>query len=377
MTSRQPLRLLATLLGLTALAAGCVRLSEPERFVCNSDQDCASGQRCAYEGGYCVDDDYCDYDLPCGIGRHCEQERCVADECTQPTEGSDCSGFVCGGGVCETFCSSAYDCASGFHCDAGRCLAGAPQPNGKSCTTDAECSSNKCCLTGVGKTCADRCPAQSNEACMTAQDCASGNCCLIPQGTLVCSTVPCSEVPECLNDQHCSFSKVCMNQKCVFPPAPKDTGEPCTANPECATGSCVAGVCRGTSKQGDTCTLDVDCEAGRVCCESTSDYFEDKSCSELNRGCPGSIGAVCQFDFDCLSDNCNADYTGFCTKSCSTNAECGKSPWGVPNACETNGLGEKICFPGCTSSVQCHDELDTGFDCYDALDSNAKVCAAG
>lgn len=375
MTTWQSLRLLAALLGLVGLVAGCVRLSEPERFVCNSDADCAGDQRCPYVGGYCVAKDSCEFG--CDVGQHCENSRCVTDDCAPATEGSDCNGFRCAFGVCDTFCASASDCAINFHCDTGSCLPGAPRPNGSACTTDGECSTQKCCVTQMGKSCADRCPAAPNETCTTGPDCVSGNCCRIPQGMLVCSTVPCSEVPECLKNLDCDLYQVCMNQKCVTPPEPKGTGEACAASTECESASCVAGFCRGTAKQGDSCTLDVDCEGGRICCESTSDFFDDKTCGELNRGCPGSIGAVCDYDSDCLSDNCIADFTGFCSKSCTTNAECGTSPWGVPNACETNGLGQKICFPGCTTSFQCQSELDTDFDCYDALDSNAKICAGG
>jgi hypothetical protein len=170
---------------------------------------------------------------------------------------------------------------------------------------------------------------------------------------------------------------VCLEQKCKVPPPPKEPGEACKLGPECLSGSCVGGVCRGTAGEFDDCVVDVDCEARRVCCKSTSDFDEPNYCGKIDRGCAGSIGDVCEFDFQCIDENCNAAFTGFCTKACTSNADCGVSPWGVPNACETNGLGDKICFPGCTTSQQCWDNIQSNFDCYDALDSNAKICADG
>lgn len=141
---------------------------------------------------------------------------------------------------------------------------------------------------------------------------------------------------------------------------------------ECASESCVANVCRGVAAGGDACTSDSSCEADRLCCPDLFS-FGSSFCGELNRGCAGSIGDSCGYDYQCF-DRCNAG--GFCTKTCVSNAECGKSPWGVPNACETNGIGDKICFPGCTSSQQCYDNLDSTFYCWDALDSAGQICAA-
>jgi len=119
--------------------------------------------------------------------------------------------------------------------------------------------------------------------------------------------------------------------------------------------------------------MDVDCTSDRVCCQGL--YSSTKSCSQAGMGCPGTIGSACMTDSDCFGNNCNNGY--FCTQACTTNADCGTSPWGVANACETNGLGDKTCFPGCTTTQQCSDNLGADLQCYPALDSSAQICASG
>ncbi|HKO47316.1 MAG TPA: hypothetical protein VJV79_06315 [Polyangiaceae bacterium] len=96
-------------------------------------------------------------------------------------------------------------------------------------------------------------------------------------------------------------------------------------------------------------------------------------CSGGDGECAGGIGARCSADKDCLSGRCNDG--NWCTMSCTTNAECGVSPWGDNNACETNGLGERICFAGCSSDGECLSNLDARFYRCRAFDSAARICA--
>lgn len=373
--SKKGLRTLALALGLAWLAVGCVRLSEePDYFSCNSDADCESDQRCLYPGARCIDKNFCTFTSDCAPNHHCTDLRCKPDECTPFNADSVCNGYSCYGGVCETSCSRLGTCADGFHCEQSVCLPGAPLDNGQACTQNGQCSSGKCCAKPSGSVCTDTCAA-IDERCMLGQDCASGICCKRPGGASACSAVSCAAVPECISDDDCGL-QICVNQKCVPESVPKGAGEACTSGTECASGTCAGNVCRGTATQGDACTLDVDCEAQRPCCVNLSGFGDAKICGELDRGCPGSIGASCEFDSDCIDDLCIGDSSGFCSKPCTSSAQCGKSPWGVANACETNGLGDRICFPGCSSSQQCWDNLASDLECYDALDSSARICAA-
>jgi hypothetical protein len=372
MGSLRRLSLIGALQAAIWLAAGCVRLSEPETFVCQSNADRASGLRCAIPGKACVPQDYCTFEVPCPQGRHCAGEHCKIDECSSATEGSACSGFRCDSGACRSGpCTYWGDCNDAFHCDAGKCLPGASFKNGQGCTQGAQCQSGTCCAKPSGSVCAYRCPAVPDDSCMVAEDCLSGLCCEAPSGKLTCSAVPCDEAGKCSDDLDCEPGYFCVGEQCKEPGLP---GDPCMIDAHCSSKSCAANLCRGTAGAGRDCKVDNDCQAGRHCCEAPDDP-SDLTCGELDRGCPGSIGDLCEFDFECIDNDCIGNFTGFCSKPCTTNADCGVSPWGVPNACETNGLGNKICFPGCTSSEQCWDNLNTGLDCYDAFDSAGRICA--
>ena len=362
---------------LSALATGCVRLNEPDVYICQSNADCEAGQECKYEecrpAGFCEVDYECDGSgaIISSSGQICVNQRCAPAECT-PGNPADCQGYKCYGGRCEHACYTNSACEDGYHCSAESCVAGKLIANGGACTSNPDCESQACCPSVGGSVCAKSC-AISGEACTSALDCITGFCC---QGSFgggsICSAMACPPPPECNTSGDCPADKVCELGKCVLLPVGK--GKPCQMNEQCESGSCMAGVCRGTAGEGDDCDVDSDCQAKRLCC--TAPYLSSiRTCSEVDRGCPGSIGDACDFASDCLQDNCNGS---FCTKACTTNADCGTSPWGVANACETNGLGNKICFPGCQTTQQCTDNLDDfGLSCYEALDSAGRICAAG
>lgn len=371
MITARNLRTLAVVFG---LGIGCVRLNEPEHFVCNADADCEDDQKCGYSYDRCVAKDYCDSNISCTEGQHCAAQRCVVDECSSTTEAQSCNGYDCQSGVCRTSCGYSADCANGFHCELAKCVPGSPLDIGSACKQDYECQSGTCCQKPSGALCASSCEDVPDDSCAAAEDCLSRNCCKRPGGKYACSTLPCASVPECASDSDCASDESCQNEKCSERPPLKLNGETCKVGTDCRSGSCFKEVCRGTADYADPCKVDSDCTARRVCCQSPSDD-DKKTCSDLDRGCAGSIGDGCEFDFQCVENDCNGSYTGFCTKPCATNAECGVSPWGVPNVCETNGLGKMICFPGCTESKECWDNVSTSLACYDAYDSYAKICA--
>ncbi|HEY2407258.1 MAG TPA: hypothetical protein VGI10_14710 [Polyangiaceae bacterium] len=305
----------------------------------------------------------------------CQDGHCVPAECDSNNQATACHGFACDEGVCGTVCD-AFDgyqsgCAPGFHCDGFACVAGEALENGRACMTNGACLSQTCCAKPSGSVCTSTCSTPPTDACTTGLDCLSGNCCQGASGASTCSAVPCPATPECTIDANCASGLVCLKQKCTQPPG-KSAGSTCATNAECTSGSCVSGLCRGTAATGQACAADTDCLVARVCCQGISSSA--KTCSKVNLGCPGIIGGACQSNSDCIGGNCNVN---FCTKTCQVNKDCGTSPWGVPNACETNGLGNKICFPGCTTTQQCADNLSSIFQCLDALDSVALFCAAG
>jgi len=367
------LALLAYGLGAALLVTGCVRLSEPDQFICNSNADCDSGEKCLATS--CVSKTTCRDSGDCNEHERCANQQCVKNQCEYATAATDCHGQECEFGVCKLGCTHLSGCVSGFHCESNQCLAGDLLNDGQACSTDAACYSGKCCAKPSGSLCTTTCPAVPDDSCRTDLDCRSHYCCKQANGQSQCSDVPCSAVPECMSNADCGSGRVCFNQKCAEAPALKSVGESCNANSECQGQTCFGGVCRGYKGAGQPCTADAECETHRLCCANVY-ARESRTCGEVDRGCPGSLGDACELDLECLDKMCVGPYGGFCSKPCTTNADCGVSPWGVPNACETNGEGDMICFPGCTGNQECYDNLDTSFSCFDAFDSNAKICAA-
>ena len=181
------------LLASSWLASGCVRLNEPGSFICNSDADCDSGEKCSQRD--CVAKDSCAYDGDCGPREHCRGYRCVAVECEASTAALECGGYACLAGACAVGCNDNFDCASGFHCDARECVPGVPRANGISCTKGPECKSGKCCAEPSGSVCADECSPAPEGGCTASHDSASGFCCATSGGKNACSAAPCAPLP--------------------------------------------------------------------------------------------------------------------------------------------------------------------------------------
>lgn len=360
-------RLASVLLLPASLPLGCVRLSEPDHFTCESSSDCASGEKCL--NGGCVEESFCRGYFDCASGEYCDGLSCQKVECGYDNAASACGGFACQNGLCARECYFDSDCAKGFECHGSTCSQKKLLENGTSCISNGDCASNTCCQASSGSKCAAKCSAPG-DACTQASDCASGYCCA-NGGSSKCSAFICPPTNACSSTLDCPSNQVCTNLRCVDPPpAGLDPGATCVLHSQCKSQTCLLGICRGEGQQGSSCTQDFDCEQGRQCCASLASSSK-KACGALDSGCSGSIGDSCDSDLDCLDGDCNV---GFCTKPCISNDDCGNAPWGTANACETNGLGDRICFPGCTSSDQCTENLDYDFTCAGAYDSNAFIC---
>ncbi|MET0795379.1 MAG: hypothetical protein ABW061_27920 [Polyangiaceae bacterium] len=352
------------------LGSGCVRLSEPDVFTCNVDSDCDPGEKCSNQHE-CQSDSICSSDYDCRDSKICIDALCSPPLCTQTF--GQCGLFMCANGRCSTYCSGNLECNTGSACAFSRCVALGQLPNTTSCKTNTDCKSKNCCPRDGYSFCQDTCPKPNGASCNNASECASEHCCVDTGAqTTTCTDLPCSSIPECNTNTDCTSGEVCVAQYCQPPPVvvPGKNGSSCSTPEQCQSGSCKAGTCRGPA--GSTCTADTQCDA--VCCERGQPGTSGRQCSTAKGGCPGTIGAKCTANSDCLLNRCNSTW---CTKACSSNAECEVSPWGSYNACETNGAGDKICFPGCTTSDECQSNLDSSVLCYPALDSSVMVCAKG
>jgi hypothetical protein len=320
-----------------------VRLLEPDAFTCAQNTDCASDERCSGDRR-CVPKESCDSLNDCAFDQSCKNGKCVAAECYTGNAAA-CGAFRCSEyeRVCVTSCfSDAGDCQPGNVCKEQVCVPGLNLANGKPCTVDGDCASRVCCGPAGAKLCNGSC-GTSGESCTTGLDCSSGNCCMTPWGAHACGSLACVLL---------------------------GVGAACLRAEECLSGTCADGFCRGTAGYNEVCKTDSDCEAGRACCKNPY-ASESLRCGDLTNGCDGANGDSCSLggNSSCLSDQCLA-YT-LCTQPCKIDADCGISPWGTKNQCKKNGVGNLICFPGCTTENECHDHVDDFFSC------TSGVCSGG
>jgi hypothetical protein len=169
---------------------------------CGTDFDCATGVctagKCA--AATCTDfvTNGAETDIDCGGGT-CP--KCfVGDKCKV---GSDCLSNTCTSGVCAAAtCKDGVKNGSETDTDCGgttcsKCGAG------KICAINADCTANRCTSVGSGApTCVGACPNATKDGAETDVDCGGGSCAL-----------------------------------CAL-------GKSCSTGSDCASGACVAGVCR-------------------------------------------------------------------------------------------------------------------------------------
>lgn len=226
---------------------------------------------------------------------NCPSGCCAAGQC-QPSSATTCG---VGGAACQT-------CAANLACTSGTCV-------------DPSCSG---CVNNVGTcvTVAQQTSAQcgvNGAACMA---CPSGQTCV--QGT--CQSGSC-------NSSNCSGC--CANGIC---------------QPGSSTGACGIG--------GNACTA---CASGQSCqngsCQSTTSTGVGTACS-TNANCSAlGTGAVCKQS----TSSGNATYTsGYCTKPCTQQGECGTGAECYYLA--ELGEGGTFCYDLCSMTDLCRG---TGYEC--------------
>ncbi|MEO8183225.1 MAG: hypothetical protein ABI895_30705 [Deltaproteobacteria bacterium] len=327
--------------------------------------DCAGPcpARCG-EGQACTALDDCAPGLFCPEGAR----TCARISCRDAVRNGDEVGTDCGGSCppcpLETACTANQDCESGV-CRAGACAVQscddgilnqdeaaldcggscAPCPPGRSCQLAADCDSGVCDTRGCGNGVARCCqPARCNDRVRNGTeafpDCGNAQCGACPIGS------PCNGNAVC-------DSGLCQNGACRQPPCDDgqqngletdtDCGGPdpactrcalgreCNVTQDCATGSCVAGVCAncgngvqdgretdsdcggvcGPCGPGGGCLLDSECQSG-VCVDDSCCGGRDVDCTrcarELATGISCATGdaataPVCEAFLECLQDN--------------------------------------------------------------------------
>jgi len=293
-------------------------------------------------------------------------------------------------------CSAGYDCASGY-CNPGtlRC--------GSTCRTSADCTGGEDCL---GAVCVAACPSTiegyvcdgaSHVSCSVADDSFCGVCGCPASGTRCESGVGC--VPLSQVGQACDSDDECLSDNCSLynGVCRVAVGAACTsANcDQCITAT------NGFAYCSRECSYDGDCGAGQCLGDSTIGYFTcrppcstfaDPSCpgtckypsgggsTKLFCDCPsctisGSpriLGAQCDWDSDCASGDCLARHlsfsfynisSGFCTHTCSSDAQCGAGTHCVDVPCAPGDSSARcgaLCLRDCSTSYDCPSSYKNG-----------------
>ena len=212
-----------------------------------------------------------------------------------------------------------------------------PKKNGSACETNTVCEG--LCLLGMPDgLCTSVCfgdiiPCGSNEVCTWI---VGDNYCL----------------QSCVEDSSCRDGYVCLSGACR-PPA--EAGVECVKDTDCTSGLCSDGLCSGDCTthadcpgamycddpgDGSLACLRDDCSSG-ICqrpCAGHDDCAEGTYCLESDSGdllCalvpdddgPGTLGHSCAAQscasgYDCV-ERFDGDMQAYCTKDCSSTAECG------------------------------------------------------
>ncbi|MDH5676859.1 MAG: hypothetical protein OEZ06_32385 [Myxococcales bacterium] len=314
--------------GFLALASvGCLRVSQPEHFSCDTNSDCLKSEKCLHSffafgtQGKCVSRDFCEVDTHCeNTTSVCIDAQCTQFECVPSVE------EVCGNYRCEvsTFsclhgCSSDTECRSDFICNDGRCV----EPECSWSTGIDACGPDYICLNG-------RCLTSCEQGfeCTAGRVCDQGACVLPPQP----NGQPCVQDAGCLSGSCCPTDTPTVHACAAACPEPLPIGAACTWDARCLSANCVDGECAPCA----------DSECVRAVCG-------DRECGALAGTSCGSCeeGMLCNADFKCF-DPC-------------ANQECGTALGIECGDCEARQLcSAGLCYPACVD-MECG--TDRGVDC--------------
>jgi hypothetical protein len=297
----------------------------------DTDAACADGSGCE-PAPACQDDEACGiiecpvdpcraYDPP-----SVSTNLCVAGACLTPSE------------ACTSFTPQRVDqeCSPSALCDdQGNCAR--PKKAGLApCGTGTECSSGSCVATaeGVSVCCAGACTA--NQVCSATGDCIVAPAC--ESGNTQCSG---SSFQRCVGGEWQTVTE-CGAAVCSVELGgcqPKAQGTACTSAAECASNSCVDGVCCNEAC-GDVCET---CATTGICRATMTDT-----------ACPAV--QCSQFDASCVRSTVNTTNACVARGQCRTENDCGFLQEGGicgDGVCSDRGL--------CVASVSCgSDECPIG-----------------
>lgn len=335
-----------------AAFASCIRMQEPDEFICDRDGDCDSKEHC-YQGT-CLADNCTRSDDCAGSGLAASEQICVAGKCRPPectaskpdcpnqlrcdtstrTCKEKCAGdsdcrvpATCVAQQCVIQCRDSLDCVGGYACHSGRCAS--------SCEAPEDCGAGYACA--LDGTCQLSIMPPAAMSCSSDGDCASLHCCSISGEEPICSATACSRLGS---NAPCEYAVQCMSLECL------------------------AGICRdGTTSPpttgaaaGASCTSNAAC-ASEKCCRGL--------CLPDFGTCLGDYGDACRDNGDCLlgltcRDNGGGAVTGTCSKLCGANVECRTTVGSKkPAQCVQGDDGKILCRARCNADAECVPNVTT------------------
>ena len=162
------------------------------------------------------------------------------------------------------------------------------------------------------------------------------------------------------------------------PPPGADCGEPCATDDDCASDSCVMGLCASDCTEGESCTVPGAsgvCAAGTTVCNGCDTACNpntapsDETCDGLDNDCDGSVDEQLGGN-DCTvtPDDCGLEVTG--QTVCSGGELTCEAEVGV-DYCLICGGECGACFGGCIPGVL---DCAPGFFCQDDATTPIATC---
>jgi len=346
-----------------------------------TDDTCGKSGACAHtantagcdDGDKCTTSDACvagsctgGAPLTCDDNNPCTKTACVASlGCTATntdascSDGDDCTvKDACVGGKCKS--GPKKDCDDKNVCTSDACVKGTCAylandmacDDGDPCSVDDRCSTGSCYAGKKSKNCND------NNVCTDDSCVAKKGCVNLPNASTCTDGSVCSATGACKGGKcvgkgglHCDDNNPCTDDKCdpkkgcVATPnsAACEDGNKCTANDICKAGKCLAGP-KPSCDDGNSCTLG-DCKPASGCVQASV---------------PGvcTDGSVCTAADACKSGKCVAGQQKNCDDK---------------DVCTTDSCDAKSGCKHTNNAAPCED----GNKCTTGDACNAGTCTAG
>jgi len=323
---------------------------------CTTDQCDAGSGACQFtaNSATCNDGD------ACTLGDVCQAKACKPGTQKVCNDGNPCTDDACAPttGDCKASantaaCSDGNACTLGDACKLGACQAGTPKAcdDGDACTQNACSTGTGACqfqpIIGCGGNCTSSANCQDGNLC-TDDLCSAGKC------AFTNNTAACDDGDKCTSGDKCSAGKCASGT-----PQSCNDSNPCTADTcTAATGACAYPPSAGGCSDGDACTLNDQCAAGK-CSPGTAKVCDDAnpcttdSCTTSSGACLYSNnGKTCDDGNPCtVSDFCGLGKCSGSKKDCNDNNVCTQDSCDVKSGC-VNSAVAAVCSDGDPCSVK-------------------------